>query len=458
MPKFHVSFYPKAVPLNSKTSKKVAVATLGCKVNQFESAAFITGFKEQGCEIVSASDHADIFVVNTCAVTGRAGQQSRQLIRKIWRANPDAQLLVTGCYAQIAGEELPELVPGIPLTVIGNSSKHLLVDTALRGEKRPTLMLSSVQEIDTAKAICPLPVRRFSGRTRAYLRIQDGCDNFCSYCIVPFTRGRSRSQPLVDVLEQVRVFAEEGYLEVVVTGINVGKYGLDLKEGQDICSLLATICHNFPEIRVRLSSVEPTEVNDRLLGLMTGYANFMPHLHIPLQSGDNGVLARMNRHYTAEIFARVVEKLHTVLPHAALGCDILAGFPGEDDQAADNSFQLLADLPITYLHVFPYSIRPGTAAAEFAEQVSGPVKDERVARLRRLDQEKREVFYRRHLNTEQKVLVERRDSETGLLQGFSTNYIPVRFSGPADLVKTVVPVRLTEVRDGAVWGQGTAFS
>ncbi len=437
--------------MNSKSKKKVAVTTLGCKVNQFESAAFITGFKEQGCEVVSLAEPADIVVVNTCAVTARAGQQSRQLIRRIRRNNPDARLVITGCYAQIAAEELLELVPDTPLTVIGNSDKHLLVNTAMASE--PAQPLSPVTAISTAKEICPLPVRRFSGRTRAYLRIQDGCNNFCSYCIVPYTRGRCRSLPLADVLEQVRIFTEEGYLEVVVTGINVGKYGLDLAEGEDIYSLLETLCRQFPEMRIRLSSVEPTEVDDCLLELMSSYENFMSHFHIPLQSGDNGVLTRMNRRYTAEAFAQVVEKIDVVLPHAAVGCDILAGFPGEDEQAADNSFRLLAELPITYLHVFPYSIRPGTAAAKFADQIPGPIKDVRVARLRALDQEKREAFYRQHLNTEQKVLVERQDRKTGLLKGFSENYIPVRFSGSVDLLKTVVPVRLIEVREGEVVGE-----
>ena len=429
-----------------KHMKKIAVATLGCKVNQFESASFITGFKEQGCEIVPASEAADIFVINTCTVTGRAGQQSRQLIRKIMRNNPDARLVVTGCYAQMAAEELLDIVQDNPLAIVGNGNKHLLVETALAEQQPDMVMLTG--RISAKKEICPLPVRRFSGRTRAYLRIQDGCNNFCTYCIVPYTRGRSRSLPITQVLDQVRVFADEGYLELVISGINVGKYGLDLKEGEDIYSLLDTLCSDFPSMRIRLSSVEPTEVNDRLLELMTGHENFMPHLHIPLQSGDDGVLARMNRRYTTETFVRVIQKINTALPHCAIGCDILGGFPGEDDRAADNTFQLLNGLPISYLHVFPYSKRPGTLAAEFKNQIPGPVKDERVARLRELDQQKRQQFYSRHINTEQNILVERKNKETGLLQGFSENYIPVRFSGPADCIRTIVRVRIDSIEDG----------
>ncbi|XOF34979.1 MAG: tRNA (N(6)-L-threonylcarbamoyladenosine(37)-C(2))-methylthiotransferase MtaB [Candidatus Electrothrix sp. YB6] len=428
---------------------KVAVTTLGCKVNQFESAAFLTGFREQDCAVVSAAEEADIVVINTCAVTARAGQQSRQLIRKIARANPDVRLIVTGCYAEASATELAGLIPDRSLTVIGNSGKHQVVQAALSGE----LPSPVPPAISRAREICPLPVRRFSGRTRAYLRIQDGCNNFCAYCIVPYTRGRSRSLPLKNVLEQVRVFVEEGYPELVITGINVGKYGLDLDEGQGIYSLLETLCREFPNLRIRLSSVEPTEVNDRLLDLIIGYANFMPHLHIPLQSGDNGVLSRMNRKYSTEFFARIIEKIHTALPHAAIGCDILAGFPGEDEQAAENSFRLLDDLPVTYLHVFPYSIRPGTAAAEFPDQVPGPVKEARVAHLRTLDQKKRTAFYQRHLCTEQLVLLERQDKKTGLFKGFSENYIPVQCSGTAGQTGIVVPVRLVRLREKAVFGE-----
>jgi threonylcarbamoyladenosine tRNA methylthiotransferase MtaB len=423
--------------------KKVAVATLGCKVNQFESASFITGFQEQGCTIVPASKNADIFVINTCTVTARAGQQSRQLIRRIMRDNPQARLVVTGCYAQMAGDELFDIVPDNPLAIVGNGNKHLLVETALADKHPDMVMLTG--KISAQKKICRLPVRRFSGRTRAYLRIQDGCNNFCTYCIVPYTRGRSRSLPLQQVLEQVSVFADEGYLELVITGINVGKYGIDLDEGEDIYSLLGMLCEQFPAIRFRLSSVEPTEVGDNLIKLMLAYPNFMPHLHIPLQSGDDGVLARMNRRYTTETFVRAIRKINTALPHCAIGCDILGGFPGEDEQAAENTFQLLHGLPITYLHVFPYSQRPGTLAAQYKQQIPGPVKDERVARLRQLDRDKKKQFYTSHLGTEQSVLVERVNPKTGLLQGFTENYIPVQFTGSEDLIRTLVRVELSEI-------------
>ena len=423
--------------------KTIAVTTLGCKVNQFESASFITGFTDAGHEIVPFSGPADVYVINTCGVTARAGQQSRQLVRRAIRTNPEARIIVTGCYAQIAAEQLVE-ISDRQICIIGNGNKHLLVATALKKNLPELTMLTG--NIGLQKEICRLPVRRFRGRTRCYLRIQDGCNNFCSYCIVPYSRGRSRSLPKAAVLEQGELFREQGYREMVITGINVGKYGLDLQEGQDIYSLLDALCCNFPDMRIRLSSIEPTEVNEQLLTTIAQHANFMPHLHIPLQSGDDRILARMNRRYTAEVFVGVIGKIAAAFPHAAIGCDVLAGFPGEDEAAAENTYRLLQGLPVSYLHVFPYSARPGTPAASMANQINGKIKNKRVRRLRRLDQEKRQSFYRRQQGTSHGVLVERRN-KNGLLQGFTENYIPVHFAGATSLIRQVVRVRFDEIKD-----------
>ena len=425
-------------------TKKIAITTLGCKVNQFESASFITGFTDADCEVVPFSGAADIYVINTCAVTARAGQQSRQLVRRAIRTNPEARIVVTGCYAQIAAEELLKITKN-PVCIIGNGNKHLLVETALMDDPPELIMLTG--NIGLQKEICTLPVRRFRGRTRCYLRIQDGCNNFCSYCIVPYSRGRSRSLSKAAILEQVEIFREQGYREMVITGINVGKYGLDLNENEDIYTLLDGLCKKFSGMRIRLSSVEPVEVNDRLVALIADNVNFMPHLHIPLQSGDDRILTRMNRRYTVEVFVHVIEKIITAFPDAAIGCDVLAGFPGEDEDAAENTLRLLQGLPISYLHVFPYSRRPGTPASGFKDQINGKIKDDRVRRLRELDQKKRSDFYRRQLGTGHRVLVERRNKKTGLLQGFSENYIPLQFEGPSRLIKQVVRVRLDRVEE-----------
>ncbi|NOX80751.1 MAG: tRNA (N(6)-L-threonylcarbamoyladenosine(37)-C(2))-methylthiotransferase MtaB [Deltaproteobacteria bacterium] len=418
--------------------KKIAIATLGCKVNQFESASFSSSLTRAGCEIVPFNGRADIYVINTCAVTGRAGQQSRQLIRRAMKTNPAARLVITGCYAQAASRKILEITDNRSVCIVGNGNKDLVLDAALaeNGCDLPP------GDIGMKREICRLPVRRFNGRTRAFLRIQDGCNNFCSYCIVPHTRGRSRSLALPEVLEQAAIFSEEGYRELVITGINVGKYGLDLDEEETIYTLLARLCREFPDMRFRLSSIEPTEVNDSLLELMTRAPNFMPHLHIPLQSGDDAILRRMNRRYPVAAFARAVQQSHDALPHIAIGCDILGGFPGEDNAAHDNTRQLLAGLPVTYLHVFPFSRRPGTPAASMKDQVPKQIKDERVSQLRALGREKKLEFYRRHVGTIRQVLVERRNKKTGLLKGFSENYIPVQFQGPARLTGQVVAIRI----------------
>lgn len=431
---------------------KIAIATLGCKVNQFESASFASSFAEAGCELVPFSSPADVYVINTCAVTGRAGQQSRQLIRRALKTNPAARLVITGCYAQMAPQNILDLTDQ-PLCLVGNGNKHLVVPAALA--ENPCELRILMDNVGRKKEITPLPVTRFSDRTRAFLRIQDGCNNFCSYCIVPYTRGRSRSLSLAQVLEQTATFASQDYREIVITGINVGKYGQDLAEGVNLVSLLAKLCRDFPGIRFRLSSVEPTEVDEPLLALLAGQQNFMPHLHIPLQSGDDTVLRNMNRRYRAADFSRVVELVHQAAPHAAIGCDILSGFPGETDAAHANTRDLLAGLPVTYLHVFPYSRRTGTPAAAMPDQVPTFAKNERVAALRDLDRCKREAFSRRHLGSRQRILVERHNSKTGLLQGFSENYLPVVFEGPAELAGTVVTVRLARLTDGVIFGRMT---
>ena len=429
--------------------KTIAIATLGCKVNQYESAAFASAFAQQGCQLVPFSTPADVCVINTCTVTARAGQQSRQLIRRAIKEHPQARIIVTGCFAQMAPETVLNLTEH-PLIIIGNGNKHRLVETALAEQHSDLVMLMG--QIRLKKEVCDLPVRHFSGRTRALLRIQDGCDNFCSYCIVPFTRGRSRSVAIGQVLEQAAVFAEEGYLEMVVTGINVGKYGLDLTEGYTIYSLLDRLCAEFPGLRIRLSSIEPTEVGDQLLAIMTNRANFMPHLHIPLQSGDNDVLVRMNRSYTREQFTQSIQMVHQAVPQAAIGCDVLAGFPGETEAEAANTYQLLADLPVSYLHVFPYSKRPGTLAASFSHHLDGPTKEARVERLRRLDADKRNAFYQGNCHRTHTVLVERRHKKSGLLQGFSENYIPLLFPGPSSLIRTNTLVRLSRIECGQPYG------
>ncbi len=432
-----------------KIKRTVAIATLGCKVNQYESASFQSGFEDLGLELVPVKEDADVCVINTCAVTGKAGAQSRRLIRKVLREHPKARVVVTGCFAQIASQEIVELADR-PICIVGNGYKHLLVDIAVAEQHCDLEMYMG--DIGARKEICDLPVRRFAERTRAYLRVQDGCNRFCSYCIVPYSRGRCRSQSPDKVLEQVGVFAAEGYKELVVTGIHTGAYGHDLEPRMELLDLVKSMVNGYPDLRYRLSSLEPTEISDELLDFMAASDSLMPHFHIPLQSGDDEVLKRMNRRYSGADFAEIVNRCAAKLPGSAFGIDVLVGFPGESEAAFQNTFNLLASLPITYLHVFPYSPRPGTVAASMADQIPGPVKEERVAILKQLDHKKRVEFYAQQAGSVHRVLAESAKNKHRRMRGFSENYVPILFKASAEIANQVVSVRIDRVEDENVFG------
>ena len=433
--------------------KKILITTLGCKVNQFESASFRCGFEQAGCVLVEAHETADAVIINTCAVTAKAGAQSRQAIRQALRHNPEARIIITGCYAEIAAAELADL-PELALrsfSIIGNSQKHLLVTSTLQAEDAlPDQLLG---DIATASDICRLPVRRFTEKTRAFLRVQDGCDSFCTYCIVPYTRGRSRSLPAAEVLEQARIFALEGHKEIVLTGIHLGHYGRDLPEGPEIAGLLDMLSTSLPTTRFRISSIEPIEINEHLLTLISSRDNLMPHLHIPLQSGDDEILSSMNRRYTTRRFAEIIALCRQHLPEAAIGIDIMVGFPGETNAHFLRTREFIAKLDCTYLHVFPYSERPGTRAATFRGKVAKAEKTRRVADLLALGEEKKSAFYARQLHRKLPVLVESQRSADGLLRGFTDNYVPVSFAGPDSLMDSVILVELKEQCAAGILGE-----
>jgi threonylcarbamoyladenosine tRNA methylthiotransferase MtaB len=438
------------VKITIQSKKKIAVTTLGCKVNQFESAAFLSELGRREAELVPFSGPADVYIINTCAVTARAGAQSRQLIRQALRANPEARLIVTGCYAQVAAQEILEIADS-PICIVGNSCKHLLVEVAL-AERHCDLEMH-LGNIIEKKDISPLTVTSFgTRRTRAYLRVQDGCNSFCSYCIVPYARGRSRSLPPDRAVAQAETFADQGYREQVVTGIHLGQYGRDLTPATSLLDLLALLLAKKLPVRYRLSSLEPTEITGELLTLMAEAPQLMPYLHIPLQSGDDRILRRMNRRYSAAAFAAVVEKSVARLPEVGIGVDVLVGFPGEDEAAFRNTYSLIESLPVSYLHVFPYSRRPGTPAATMADQVAKADKEERVALLRDLDHKKRTAFYRNHLGSCRQILVEKR-KKGRLLRGYTGNYIPVFCEGDNGLVNQLITVRLEELTADGVLGR-----
>ncbi len=432
--------------------KKVFIATLGCKVNQFESAAFSTSFIDGGYEIVKSDENADVIVINTCAVTSKAGAQSRNLIRKSFRNSPRARIVITGCYAETEADEIAELdeLNGREFEIIGNSDKDLVVPKATDADLNiPEFSQGAVL---AAKTITNLPVKHVKGRTRAHMRIQDGCENFCSYCIVPYTRGPSRSLSYTDVVDQCDIYLQEGFKEIVLTGIHLGHYGKDLHEGYDITLVVDKLTSEYPEMRFRISSLEPTEITDALLRLMNERSNLMPHLHIPLQSGNNEILERMNRHYNTDQFREIIERCQSMVPGIAIGIDILAGFPGESDDHFQSAFDFVSSLDFCYLHVFPYSRRKGTPAADFAMQVPKAIKTERVAGLRQLSADKKKSFYKAHIGTSAKVLVEGKRDNNGLLKGFSENYIEIHFEGEDALKNQIVHLQLEKITNDYIYG------
>ncbi len=430
--------------------KKIAITTLGCKVNQFESASFINSFEDAGFEITK--ENADVIIVNTCAVTNAAGSQSRQTVRQALRNHPKARIIITGCYVEIGCKELEQIeeLQGREYQIIGNSCKDQLVSSVLQTDNSfDKLLLGTIGE---AKDICRLPVRKFGDRTRTYLRIQDGCESFCTYCIVPFTRGPSRSLPLDEVMEQAKIFADAGYTETVLTGIHIGAWGKDLIGEDDFTHLMDQLSANFPEMRFRISSLEPIEITDELLHLVKTRHNIFPHLHIPLQSASDEILDRMNRRYTTSQFKNIIDKCHRAIPDLCIGIDILAGFPGETEKHFEDAYSYLQDLNYTYLHVFPYSIRPGTKASEFTDQIHGDIKTERVKRLRSLSDQKKMAFYESQLGKTLPIQVEGKRTSDGKLRGYTDNYVLVHFDGPDSLMRTTTTVNLLENNHSFVLG------
>ena len=417
--------------------RTAALATLGCKTNQFESAALEEQLAASGWTIVPFDAGAELVIVNTCTVTAATDSQSRNLIRRARRLNPDCRVVVTGCYAQIDPAALRAL-PGVAL-VLGNAEKQNLL--RLLGEEGG----KKVHVSDLREAGGSVPsLTSFAERSRAFVQIQNGCNAFCSYCIIPFARGPSRSVAPELVLEQVQQLVAAGYPEVVLTGIHIGGYGLDLETPTNLVTLIKRLLAASSVHRLRLGSIEPTEIPEELIELLAMSPVLCPHLHIPLQSGDDAVLVRMNRHYDTTFFRALIQRLVARIPDLAIGLDLIAGFPGESEVEFAHTLALIEALPVTHLHVFPYSKRPGTPAALMAEQVAPEVIKARAAQLRTLGVVKLDAFNRRFIDRELEVVVEG-GGKGGVLRGISRNYLPVRFSGDAALIGQAVVVRIVAV-------------
>jgi len=424
--------------------KKFKIITLGCKVNQAESEAIAGRLAGPDWQPADSPEEADLCLINTCTVTRKAAMQSRQAVRQAIHASPHACIAVTGCYAETDPQALLS-IEGLDCIVdqAGKSSlPEIIRACGLAKCDRPTI-LSSAGEASPSSAACPSDAP--AGRTRPFLKIQDGCNAFCTYCIVPYARGRSRSSSLQAVLAGLEHLAGQGFHEVVLTGIHIGFYGRDLDPRSSLLELLQRIAALKTPVRVRLSSIEPLELTDEIVTLVAGSSRFCRHFHIPLQSGDSHILNRMGRPYSPESFSALVRKIRRLMPDAAIGVDLLAGFPGETEEAFESTARLIEALPVSYLHVFPFSARPGTAAHAFPDHVPAEKIKQRCTRLRQLGSRKRVAFHRSFIGQHVQVLTEsRRDPKTGLLKGVSSNYLPVLYEGGDKLMNRMVAVRVLE--------------
>lgn len=438
--------------------RTVSVTTLGCRSNQYDSSAIESSLREAGLTVVpfsivtktSGADTfgadtfgVDAYVINTCTVTKRTDYQSRQLIRRIRRESPGSLVIVTGCYAEVSPEEV-SAIEGVDF-VLGNPDKGLIAAYIKNGDKG---RVGERGNANSKKDGVPFSLRARApqGRTRVNLKVQDGCDRACSFCIIPRARGRSRSLSLELVLGEVEGLVKSGFREIVLTGIHLGAFGRDLTPRSSVTELLRALDSCGLPCRFRISSLDPDEVSGELIDLMAGARTISNHLHLPIQSGDDSILKLMRRPYKSQYFRETVMTLHERVESISIGTDVITGFPGEGDVEFENTYNLIKGLPLSYLHVFPYSKRSGTPAAKMAGQVKGEVIKERSRRLRELDVEKREEFYKRFIGSETEVLIESaRDKKTGLLKGRTSNYIPVFVDGPDGLKGKVVSATLKTV-------------
>ncbi|TVR77413.1 MAG: tRNA (N(6)-L-threonylcarbamoyladenosine(37)-C(2))-methylthiotransferase MtaB [Saprospirales bacterium] len=422
--------------------KSVSLFTLGCKLNFSESSAIGRSFQKAGYGLADFEDGADIYVINTCSVTDFADRKCRKIIRRARRLNPDALVVVTGCYAQLKPDEIAGF-DGVDL-VLGAAEKFRIVEYV----NALDLAGSTVVKSGSIKQFLPFETSWSQGdRTRAFLKVQDGCDYKCSFCTIPLARGKSRSDSISNIVNHARKLGEEGIREIVLTGVNIGDFrepGPE-KEGQFI-DLIQELDQLESIDRFRISSIEPNLCSDEIIEFVASSRHFMPHFHMPLQSGNNKQLRQMRRRYRRELYADRVEKIKNLMPHACIGVDIIVGFPGETEADFEETYRFINELEVSYLHVFTYSERSNTLAADMPGSVDMGVRKERNQRLRMLSNKKKNHFYRQFEGQYRQVLLENSPVE-GHLSGFTDNYLKVLTRAPQDLVNSLQTVHLKEASD-----------
>ncbi|RFU61339.1 tRNA (N(6)-L-threonylcarbamoyladenosine(37)-C(2))-methylthiotransferase MtaB [Bacillus sp. V59.32b] len=430
----------------------VAFHTLGCKVNHYETEAIWQLFKNQGYDRVEYESAADVYVINTCTVTNTGDKKSRQVIRRAIRKNPDAVIAVTGCYAQTSPAEIMA-IPGVDI-VVGTQDRTKMLEyiEQYKEERQP---INGVGNIMKTRVYEELDVPAFTDRTRASLKIQEGCNNFCTFCIIPWARGLMRSRDPKEVIRQAQQLVDAGYKEIVLTGIHTGGYGEDMKD-YNLAMLLRDLEEQVDGLkRIRISSIEASQISDEVIEVLAHSEKVVRHLHIPIQSGSDTVLKRMRRKYTMEFFADRLNKLKEALPGLAITSDVIVGFPGETEEEFMETFNFINEHKFSELHVFPYSKRTGTPAARMDDQVDEEVKNERVHRLIALSDQLAKEYSSKFDGEVLEVIPEERfseDADSNLYVGYTDNYLKVVFPANEEMIGEIVKVKITKA--GYPYNQG----
>ena len=430
-------------------NKKVAFYTLGCKLNFSETSTIARSFNSEGFDRVDFSEKADIYVINTCSVTENADKRFKTIVKQAQKANPDAFVAAVGCYAQLKPQELAD-VHGVDL-VLGATEKFKITDYLNDLSKND---FGEVHSCEIEDADFYVGSYSIGDRTRAFLKVQDGCDYKCTYCTIPLARGISRSDTVANVLKNAQEISKQNIKEIVLTGVNIGDYGKgefgNKKHEHTFLDLVTELDQVEGIERLRISSIEPNLLKNETIDLVSKSRAFVPHFHIPLQSGSNAILKKMKRRYMRELYVDRVEKIKDVMPHACIGVDVIVGFPGETDEEFLETYNFLTELDISYLHVFTYSERDNTEAAKMEGVVPNNVRSKRSKMLRGLSVKKRRAFYESQLKTKRTVLFESENKE-GFIHGFTENYIKVKTPWNPELINTLHQVELTEIdADGLV--------
>ncbi|MDB5052245.1 MAG: ribosomal protein methylthiotransferase [Bacilli bacterium] len=421
----------------------VAFHTLGCKVNFYETEGIWQLFKNEGYEQVDFEKTADVYLINTCTVTNTGDKKSRQVIRRAIRRNPEAIIAVSGCYAQTSPAEVAA-IPGVDI-VIGTQDREKIMPL-IKQFQQERLPINAVRNIMKSREFEELDVPEFSDHTRAFLKIQEGCNNFCTFCIIPWSRGLLRSRKPENVLQQAKQLIHAGYQEIVLTGIHTGGYGEDLQD-YSLARLLTDLDQLEGLKRLRISSIEASQISEDVLSVLKNSAKMCRHFHIPLQAGDDEVLHRMRRKYTTEQYAHKIELIRQIMPDAAITTDVIVGFPGETEEMYHNGFQFMERMKFAEMHVFPYSKRTGTPAARMEDQVDEEVKYRRVHELIALSEKMQLVYATPFVGEIVEVIPEKSSMEMkskGFISGFSDNYLQVEFQGNEEMVGRIVEVKITE--------------